>query len=257
MTIRYFSIPDLTAGRQSFGFDVMGKRLPADAPADLAARIAGARDAARRWFDLEQARKQARKGAGRRGDARPIDQAIDRALAQIARICSALEGLGDAHPQGVAARAFAEKFFPDGISAVIHVEFEVELQRVEAILAALDAEPARSWVEALPIGGLLDEVRALTPRFRAELERVGVEVTADDVRAARTEARDLMEEAIAGVRVAFADPATRAAVMAPIDEQVKRLRALRRRTRAVPDVDPQTGVEVEVEVDEAPSTSEG
>ena len=252
MSVRYFSTPDLNAGRQTFALGLLAKTLPDDAPAELKAHAEAAHAAARRWFKVDQAFQQARKEAGRRGDAQQIDRAVDAALAQVARICAALASLGDDHPQGRAAAAFQAKFFPDGVAAVIHINFEDELELVEGMLPEFEAQPAADWIAALPIDGLLAEVRSLAPAYRVELERLSAEVTADDVRAARDVARAAMERVIAGVRYTFDDEKTQSQVLEALTVQVRRFRALRRKSRVVPDVDPQTGVEAPADAPSPP-----
>jgi hypothetical protein len=51
---------------------------------------------------------------------------------------------------------------------------------------------------------------------------------------------------------AFADEKARSQVLQPLTARVRRVRALRRKSRVVPDIDPQTGVEALADAPAAP-----
>lgn len=97
----------------------------------------------------------------------------------------------------------------------------------------------QAWIAALPIDSPLAELLALLPSYRAELEASNETVTADEVRAAKRAAQDLLEQVIAGVRYTFA--AEFDAVLAPLSAQVRRYRKALAQNRNAPDVDPQSG----------------
>lgn len=240
MSVSYFKTPRLDSGRLAFALGLVAKDLPQQAPDHLRAKLGEAQAAANTWFETrEHQLKQQRKGNQRRGDTQAIDRQADALLGQVHQICAALASLGDAHPQGKAAGAFVARFFPDGVGAVTKLNFEAQLQAMESMRDAFNAPPAQAWIAALPIDSPLAELLALLPSYRAELEASNERVTADEVRAAKRAAQDLLEQVIAGVRYTFA--AEFDAVLAPLSAQVRRYRKALAQNRNAPDVDPQSG----------------
>jgi hypothetical protein len=237
MSVEYLRIPKADAGRLGFGLGVTLSGLPANTPAELIEHGKAAHAAALAWFEQQQSyKKQTRSTA--RGETQRIDRAVDRLLGQVHQICTGLAVLGDSRPEGIAAQAFLEQFFPNGLAAVTQVKFEDQLALMEQMRDALPA--AQATVDALPIGALLDAVMALLPDYRAELTRSNNFVTADAVRAAEQHARRLLARFVTGVHYTFGAELFDA-LLAPLTAQVRRYRAALKVSRRVDDVDPQTG----------------
>lgn len=243
MSVKYFSTPRIDSGRLGFGLGLVAKGLPANTPDYLRARLDEAQAAAATWFDTQERYTQQRKGNRRRGETQVIDRAADALLGKVHQICVALALLGEENPEGKAAQAFIARFFPDGLGAITQLNFESQLQAMERMRDAFGQAPARNWIVALPIDGLLVELVALLPSYRSELERSNEKVTAVDVRATERAARDLLEQVIGGLRCHFG--ADFEAVIAPLSAQVRRFRAALNQSRTPPPVDPQTGEPVD------------
>lgn len=251
----FITLPQLPSGRVLFLLGQMRVALEAIDPR-LVAQLDAARDATQRLRRLEAERGAAGEAARSkaRGAAQAIDYVVDRALSDLAELCAALGKLGDAHPQGAAALGFSKRFFPRGLSAVIHAVYEEQLLLMEELLAGVAEAPAAAWVATLPVEPYLATLRELTPQYRAELEKAApTTVSHADVLAARRAAQRELEQLVAGVHFLVPEPAQRDATLAPLAFQVERHRALRRgRRNLVVDVDPKTGVE-----DEAPGEGSG
>ena len=242
----YFRTPTLLPGRSLFALQQVQKRLPADADPRLAASVDAALTIVRAQWDAERRWARSRTRSTARGNAKLIDQQTDAVLANLAGVCTGLARLGEGHPLGDAATAFMARFFPDGVSVVMRATYEDELLLVELLLEAVNEAPAADWGAALPIDGLIEQLRDLAPQYRAELEAQSDAITWSEVRQTVVASRDALETVISGLRFIVEDGAERAALLAPIDAQVERQRAKRVRNKDTVDVDPQTGEEVPI-----------
>ncbi|MCB9526057.1 MAG: hypothetical protein H6702_22160 [Myxococcales bacterium] len=250
----FVSLVQFTPGRAQYALTQAMTHIAGEGEGPLAVAVGAAQRAAGRAAELE-ARWATRKAqSNARGKAAAIDNLLDRAVTALHQHLSArLTLLGPDHPQGKQAADLLLRWLPEGPGAINGLAFEDELGRVDLVVEGLRG-PDAAAVAALEAGFIVGELARLAGEFRAELARTAAEsISFDQVRQARAELQRALTVVVVQAMARWSAPAQAAdfaRFMAPVTEQMDRLRALRRRRQPILDVDPGTGVEGPVVDDE-------
>jgi hypothetical protein len=188
--------------------------------------------------------------------AREIDMLVDPTLTALRD--AALSQAAGARPDdpivGTVNR-FIAVVFPGGVKAITALAFADELAAVEDIVRALEGE---LWpmVEELGLVRLARRLAALAVEYRAALEADKEVLHYDRVRTARNRGQDNLCRAVGLIVTRYHDDSdehsgARSRLLAPILEQNEAIRSYLRARRAVPDVDPDTGLLESADSDDA------
>ncbi|MCB9524600.1 MAG: hypothetical protein H6702_14665 [Myxococcales bacterium] len=243
----FVSLIQFTPGRAQYALTQAMTHIAAQGDTALARAVGAAQGAAGRLAELE-ARWATRKAQSTaRGNAVAIDNQLDRAVTALHQHLTArLTLLGPEHPQGAKAAELMLRWLPEGPGAVTSLAFEDELVRVDQIIAAVQGPDAAAAAE-LELGFFVGELARLSPLLRAELAKTAPEaITFDQVRQGRAALQRALTVVVVQAMAQWSASAQApefARFMAPLVQQMDRLRALRRRRQPVPDVDPSTGTE--------------
>ena len=244
------SLRRIPSGRYAFSLKQMRERADQEGLDEVVQSIDEAIDQAKDTLDKEMRWAAIRNRSSRaRGDAALIDNKIDSLISSIRdRVRTDLVG-DDDDPIRQKAQAFMDTVFPDGVSAIIHQPFEVQLGMMDAMIARIESDLS-DHVDALGLSRHIDRLAHLIEQFRHELEDNPVdELSFDEVRSAR----EKLHEATCHVVIALSyllksdDPATtrlRHHILRPLQQQQELVAEARRRQRHPTDVDPDTGQEV-------------
>lgn len=228
----------LPVGR--FTVAVAGTQKRADARANdrLVAMCAAALVAAGRYIDLRRQRKARRQGRGG-GRAMVVDKRVDARLRSLHKHLTSCVELYEGEDRGDEAQRLLDQYFPDGLGAVINAPYEEELVIAEHIAEAFNGVEAQ-LIEDLGARMFVDALDAVLPEYREVLALEDI-VTATDVAEARNEMHLLMLRIVATILADHGDdPDALRALLAPIDDQDRRLAELyaaRRRGASTGDAD--------------------
>lgn len=250
MTIaNYIDLKRMPTGRHAYALTEVLARTEHAGLSAMSAAVEEAQKTAEETLQMELEWRHvlnARKTTAR-GDAVAIDRLVD---AQIVAIHKALESdrVGDpGDPVVDAAEQVLTLLFPDGPGAITNLEFEEQLGRMDAIFTLVDQQ-LTAPVQTLGLGRKLDRLKRLVDEFRQELGAGPAHaLTYDDVKAQRAQLHEATCQAIAAILYLAPDAATRAELLAPIDDQQRRVTEARRRHAPVSDVDPETGEELQAD----------
>lgn len=254
----FIKVSVFTTGRALFALQLM-RSLPEAQQFPLL--LAGIDEAIAAANAARAANQQWMKQVGAptaRGKAGEYDVEIDRTIAGLDGHCSAyISGLGPDSPIAVLASEFSARWIPQGVAAITQLSFEDELEVVEELLAGISGEGEDA--EKATLLGLTPYIKRLddlVPKFKAELLKHPTQgaLTWDKVRSIRALLQQELRYVICDVISTFKrQPQVLARVLRPLRDQEERLKALRQsRRKAVADVDPQSGREVN-----EPSEGEG
>lgn len=210
----------------------------------------------RRWAMERAARKTRPQG---RPEAVALDAQLDNALGGLA---AELRGKLRTSPSGSDRARRADRvlrtIFPQGVVDITHLSFEEELAVVRERLETLQGELADD-VAALGIAEAVDYLENLADAFAKALRFTadGPLLTFDQLAAARTRAHHAWLATLATILGQFPtdhddDLAARSDLLEPVRRHDEALaRAFKRRSTIV-DVDPDTGLELDPDLDSAP-----
>jgi len=182
--------------------------------------------------------------------ARELDRKVDRALAAIDGVlASVLKGFEPESPRAWVARALRAALFPAGVHAVTSLSFVEQHETVALLLRRLrEPRDLAGKVASLGLEDMVARLAALNARYGAELARPAEVVTFAEVRAGRKRGQANLARITALVLAQFAGDDEQDALdelLRPILEQNEAVRLHRGRRRAVTDVDPATGDDLE------------
>ncbi|MFU8807139.1 MAG: hypothetical protein ACNA8W_25245 [Bradymonadaceae bacterium] len=249
---RRLQLRRLPTGRASYALHKMNEVVESgDIPAPIVESIEVAEARAQETRDLELLWMESRNvNTAARGKAVYLDTKIDQTIAGIARILEG-EAVGDeGDPEVIAAKTLLARIFPEGVSAIVHLEFEEQLDLVLAIIARLRGNLAGE-VRLLGLERHVARLETLTSQFRAELgRRASRPVDFETVRASRNALHEAMCEVVVAVLFNLRERTSTndeliTALLAPIVEQENAIAEAFRRKRRPLDVDPHSGVELE------------
>lgn len=243
--IDLIDLPALEEGRIGFSLSQLsGATL---ALPGVAERVVQARAAADATTEVRVLWSRARSQPTARGRAAELDAQIDRALGSIATITQSLmRGLPADDPTHQAAKALLDLALPEGAGPVASLAYEAELNYVRKMLQRVEA--AGDLAARAGVAPVIATLTRLVPLFEAELSARPELMEYSVLREHEAEMRRAYAAVVVQIAAAFLDPGQESALkgaLAPILEQVERVRQARRDRKAVRDVDPQSGVEVE------------
>ncbi len=217
--------------------------------------------AERATFAMEAEWKRSRptRVSKARGRSVEIDNSNDRLVGAIgSQVQKVIDSLNASHPVHKMALEFKYHFFSDGVASVTHQSFEEQLVTMEEMLVDL-AGPFAEHVEKLNVGLFVDQLAIQVPEFGAELEaHPTTELSFDQIRAARDRGQEALLAVLGrGIGIYYGTSpehvAGRKQLLGPIREQNDRIAALRRsrrRNSAPIDIDPNTGEEFVIDVED-------
>lgn len=244
MITTLINLAQLTPGRVRYAIS----QLPPDVTAapGVADRVADLQAAATAVVEIEKAYARSRGASRARGQAVALDNQIDRLVSAIANIAQAnVAALPADDATHVASKTLLARVFPLGAAAIVTLPFEEELDAVNELLADLDT--AGDLAAQAGVAHLVAPLRALAPQFATELAKRVEIVEFDAVQARRARMQRALGVVVAQLIATWPQPADEAALtaaLAPLTFQMDRVRELRRRRRAVRDVNPETGEEL-------------
>ena len=252
---RLLSIYRFPSGRRLHALEETERLAREDGFKELATLLAEAVEHERHTHRVSAEWRQARIDRTPRfgEEAMELDRQIDSALGAVNR---ALEG-HEAVARGAAAqsiRDLREALFPGGVVESISLSFVEEMVEVDRILDLVEGKYKQQLADlALATWG--EDLRELSEQFRAVIrERKEATLDYGDVRAARSKGQEYLLRTVALIigrhaGVGDADVSARNRLLGPILAQDDAIGAHRRSRRTVPDIDPQTGQELPVDLD--------
>lgn len=188
---------------------------------------------------------------GTRVSLRAIDQQLDRNISGIHGVAqNHVHSLEAGDEQYDISQQFIEEFFPNGAAPITRLYYEDQLLAVEAMLVRWKTD-WKDRLEKLALGALVRRTETLLVDYRAAVTIVARrDLSWDDVRAMDTEGQENMLALIIRVCGIYnsksqADIDMRNRYLATFFDQTQRIAAIRKRTPVVPDIDPDTGDELE------------
>ncbi len=248
-----------TPGRRLFALEQL-RRILAERgdEAGLLARLDTAITAEKDHLTLVARYTQARDGRPEERSTQQIDYAVDRALSALDQTMAAhLEVLEPADALAGKVRALRRDLFPAGVGAITTLAYPEELAQLDRVLGLATGDH-QATVADLGATRIVTKLGELAGRFRAALQDTPSEpVSYGQVKASAAACQNRLLQITAVVlgqhpEPTAADAEARAALLGPILVQQQAIGAHRRARRAVPDVDPQTGVEVTTPVPTPP-----
>jgi hypothetical protein len=247
----YFNLYSFTPGRRLFALGQVRERAQGRGEEAIAglcgegiAVDTEAVNLARRW----QGTRKVNEGA--RVEASEVDIKLDRTVSAIHSMLGTEASAFAGEPRGDAAETLMMKLYPDGVSPIVHSSHENQLATVDEMVSAFRGEFAPQ-VETLGMGHFVDRAAALADEFRSALGRSATrEVSFDQVREARERGQEAMLRVFAAVLGRFnssseSDTEARADLLGPIIKQNQRIGEYHSRRRRAPDVNGDTGEELE------------
>jgi hypothetical protein len=239
-------------GSATFALAGVARLLAAESPPPpdwVLRRVAPARGelagAAKIRFDWDNRKKMEplrRKGAVE-SDAR-----VDRAISAIFDTAAAYKDFDPSSRYYKLAVELIEDVFPDGVWPITSVRYELEHIKVNELLERLRG-PLAAHVDELNLGLFVDRAERLNDEYGGNLSSLNNQaVDYDDVEAAEHAAIEAYFEVVLVIWAAYIDDrATRARLLAPVEEQNKRIAEYYKERSLIPEVDPETGEVIEPE----------
>lgn len=236
-------------GAAAFALERTAKLLRAQTPAPPAAlmdRLAPAEtklaEAGALRFDWDNRKKMEPL---RREGIQEIDGRVDRAVSAVYEAAKMYLDFDPVTRPFQMAHELVGAVFPDGVWPITSVRFEEQHSKVNQVIARLRGSFAQH-VRQLNLGLLLDRLEALNAEYNAQLSALNnFTVSFAQVQAAENAAIEAYFEVVLLVWAHYLDePATRAALLAPVEEQNTRLARHYRARRTPPKIDPTTGEEL-------------
>lgn len=190
-------------------------------------------------FDWRNQRKTAPL---RREGIAEVDARADRALSQLARAVANWAELELDHPNRQMGRRLQAALFPEGVGVTTSLRYEDQNAAIDELLGRLRRDFSTES-NALGLQLYVTQLAAVNAEYTERLSGLKTDaVTYDQVQEAHRVGLDAYFAVILRVWNDYLqDPATRAKLLAPVDEQDQRVRAYYKRRRVAPPIDPETG----------------
>ncbi len=188
---------------------------------------------------------------GTRVSLRDIDQQLDRNISGIHSVAQGhIHSLEAGDEQYDISQQFVATFFPNGAAPITRLYYEDQLVAVEAMLARWQTD-WKANLEKLALTALVRRTETLLVDYRAAVTTIAKrDLTWDEVRTMDAEGQENMLALIIRVCGFYNsksqhDIDTRNRYLATFFDQTQRIAAIRKRTKIVPDIDPDTGNDIE------------
>lgn len=243
---QWINLVVFTPGRARYALRQMGDGLDRGAHPRLAAAIEQALAAATALQTVEDRWRTRKSLSTGRGRAAELDAVLDRLLAGLVnQVRLRLDLMAADDPRKKPGEHFLLSRFPGGAGPVTLLPFEDELIVLEELVAWLATPEGARLAAQFELSYFVQRLRSDVPVFAAELgARKVEEISFDDVRAAREHLQHRLSQVVVAALADFGEPeqaSALAALLEPLENQQRRLRALRAGRRRVNDVDPGTG----------------
>ncbi len=188
---------------------------------------------------------------GTRVSLRDIDQQLDRNISGIHTIAQGhIHSMEVGDEQYDISQEFVAKFFPNGAAPITRLYYEDQLVAVEAMLARWQTD-WKDRLDKLALSALVRRTETLLVDYRAAVTTVAKrDLTWDEVRTMDADGQENMLALIVRVCGIYNsksqhDIDTRNHYLATFFDQTQRIAAIRKRTKNIPDIDPDTGKDLE------------
>ena len=235
------------------------RSFPPDAFGELRGRIERAIAADREAQVLESRWRGVRGGNQHAPGMRELDTELDRALGALNAALTATQStFGVDGPRGRAARLAKLRLFPDDMRQLIHLPYMEQAEAVQGLLWRIEHEPelaeALRTVEAQ---AYVDRVAELNARYTVLLDSSRRDVDYAEVQRARRAGQERLCRIVfqLGARLDREDTSPEEAEVLDqalqfVLEQNERIRRHHQRRRTAGEVDPETGEELDFEVED-------
>ena len=171
-----------------------------------------------------------------------VDARADRALSQLARAIANWAELELDHPNRQMARTMQAALFPEGVAVTTSLRYEDQNAAIDELLVRLQSDYT-SQIDALGLQIYVTQLTRVNAEYTERLSGLKTNaITYDQVQEAHRVGLEAYFAVILRVWNDYLhDPATRATLLAPVDEQEERVRAYFKRRRIAPPIDPETG----------------
>ena len=220
---------------------------------ELADRAAQKHQAARAMeYDWEQQKK---KDPLERKGTQEIDNRIDGTLSHILKTAEGYADLEVDRHKSQLADEFLEQLFPSGVYPITSKPFDDQHTTVNELIERLEG-PFAEHVEAMSLGGLVEQLETYNERFGAELEPTRDSITYDEVQSAYTEAEDAFHQLVVQVMADYGgDTDQLNEVLSPLTEQTARTKRHLQSRGTMPEIDPETGEPVDAQGEDSEDSS--
>lgn len=242
-------------GAATFALEGVARLLGAQSPAPppwVLDRVAPAQaklaEAGALRFDWDNRKKMEPL---RRQGIMKVDAQVDRAVSAIYDMAKVYLDFEPSTQAFQMADELVDAVFPQGVWPITSVRFEEQHNKVNQLIGRLRGRFS-NHVAQLNLGLLLDRLETLNAEYNAQLSALdNFNISYSEVQ----EAENAAIEAYFGVVLVIwashlDDPATRAALLAPVEEQNTRLARHHRARRTPPRLDPDTGEELTPDEDD-------
>ena len=189
-----------------------------------------------------------------------LDRRIDSALAAADRVLEGHQAAAES-AEADSIEALRDELFPGGVLSSIRLSFIEALAELERILQLIDGKH-KARLKELALEWLAVRVRPLYESFRAVVrEHKEAALDYGELRAALAKGQNYLLRAVACVYGCYNsdsadDIAARKRFLHEIFKQNDAIAKHRRGRRSVPDIDPETGEEEPVDLDDEPELSD-
>lgn len=187
-------------------------------------------------------RNQRRVAPLRREGIAQVDARADRALSQLSEAIANWAQLELDHPNKQVAQRLQGGLFPEGVGVTTSLRYEDQNAAIDELLERLASVYSQD-IATLGLQLYVTQLEAINAEYTDKLSGLKVDsVTYDQVQEAHRAGLEAYFAVILGAWNDYlADSATRARLLAPVEEQDQRVSAYFKRRRVAPQVDPETG----------------
>ncbi len=246
----WITLRQLTGGRRELVFKQVSELAGASSLGDLAKVCS---DGVEHEQDLRNRRRTYLSAKARPMPPRltELDPIIDKTIGAIYR--NALEAAEtlQSEPAGEHGRKIVKAAFPTGAKRITSMAYVEQVSEVDSVVKLLEATELAGAIEALGLMPYVNQLEATNAEFRTILEQEPKGgVTFDELRAKNAAGQETVLHMVAMILGAYPGPSEddiehRTRLLAPIRKQDDAVGAYHRARRAVRDVDPDTGEEVD------------
>ena len=240
------NLAKLPLGRCGFALRAVAERADAVGQREIASFAQQGADSVKESMAMAL-RFQASPNGQYPPEAVALDGQVDNCVAGVAGYLDVQRRVYPDEPAGLAAERLSRALLPEGIAAVTRLPFTEQHEQIDALLQRAEADDLAGDIGAVPeLRNLLARLRKRNQEYGEVLRQSQSGPSRDEVREALEESQERVAQTLSLIIGLYAsrDPEKvdeRDHLLEPILVQDQATRALRRRRRAVVDVDPDTG----------------